>query len=43
MKPANPDMETAKRVDLDFTVKEPESFTHVDLKTPVGSKILKKQ
>ena len=36
-------MESAKRVDLDFTVQGPVPFTHIDVKNPVGSEILKKQ
>ena len=43
IEPARPDMETAKRVDLDFTVEGPAPFTHIDVKNPVGSEILKKQ
>lgn len=33
----------ARRVDLDYKVKGPGLLTHVDIKYPVGSKILKKQ
>jgi len=36
-------METAKRVDLDYKVQGPASFTHLDVKNPLGSEILKKQ
>lgn len=36
-------METARCVDLDFTVQGPAPFTHFDVKNPVGSEILKKQ
>jgi hypothetical protein len=36
-------METARRVDLDYTVQGPAPFTHFDVKNPVGSEILKKQ
>lgn len=43
IKPTRPDTETAKRVDLDFRVKGPAPFTHIDVKNPVGSEILKKQ
>lgn len=43
IKPTRPDMETARRVDLDFTVQGPAPFTHFDVKNPVGSEILKKQ
>lgn len=43
IEPARPDMESAKRVDLDFTVQGPAPFTHIDVKNPVGSEILKKQ
>ena len=43
IEPARPDMETAKCVDLDFIVQGPTPFTHIDVKNPVGSKILKKQ
>jgi len=42
-KPTRPDMETARRVDLDFKVQGPDPFTHVDVKNPVGSEVLKKQ
>ena len=41
--PARPDNKLAQRVDLDFIVDGPEPFTHVDVKTPVSSEILKKQ
>jgi hypothetical protein len=43
IKPTRPNMETAKRVDLDYTVQGPAPFTHFDVKNPVGSEILKKQ
>lgn len=43
IKPTRPDMETAKRVDLDYKVQGPAPFTHFDVKNPVGSEILKKQ
>ena len=43
IEPARPGMEAAKRVDLDFTVQGPAPFTHIDVKNPVGSEILKKQ
>ena len=43
IEPARPGMESAKRVDLDFTVQGPVPFTHIDVKNPVGSEILKKQ
>lgn len=43
IKPTRPDMETARRVDLDFIVQGPAPFTHFDVKNPVGSEILKKQ
>jgi hypothetical protein len=43
IKPTRPDMETARRVDLDYTVQGPAPFTHFDVKNPVGSEILKKQ
>lgn len=43
IKPTRPDMETARRVDLDFKVQGPAPFTHFDVKNPVGSEILKKQ
>ena len=43
IEPVRPDMESAKFVDLDFTVQGPTPFTHFDIKTPVGSEILKKQ
>ena len=43
IEPARPGMESAKRVDLDFTVQGPAPFTHIDIKNPVGSEILKKQ
>jgi hypothetical protein len=33
----------ARRVDLDYKVQGPGSWTHVDIKTPVGSEALKKQ
>ena len=36
-------MESARRLDLDFTVQGPIPFTHIDVKNPVGSEILKKQ
>ena len=36
-------METARRVDLDFIVQGPAPFTHFDVKSLVGSEILKKQ
>jgi hypothetical protein len=42
VEPARPDIESAKRVDLDFTVQGPGPSTHIDVKNPVGSKILKK-
>jgi hypothetical protein len=42
-KPTRPDMETARRVDLDYKVQGPAPFTHFDVKNPVGSEILKKQ
>ena len=41
--PTRPDMETARRVDLDCEVEGPAPFTHFDVKNPVGSEILKKQ
>lgn len=41
--PTRPDMETARRVDLDYEVEGPAPFTHFDVKNPVGSEILKKQ
>lgn len=41
--PTRPDMETARRVDLDYKVQGPAPFTYVDVKTPVGSEILKQQ
>jgi len=41
IEPARPDMETAKLVDLDFIVEGPAPFTHIDVKNPVGSEILK--
>ncbi len=43
IKPTRPDMETARRVDLDYEVEGPAPFTHFDVKNPVGSEILKKQ
>lgn len=43
IEPARPNMESAKRVDLDFTVQGPPPFRHIDIKNPVGSEILKKQ
>ena len=43
IKPTRPDMTTAKRVNLDYEVQGPAPFTHVDIKTPVGSDILMKQ
>ena len=43
IQPARPDMESARRVDLDFIVQGPIPFTHIDVKNPVGSEILKKQ
>ena len=43
IKPTRPDMETARRVDLDYKVQGPAPFTHFDVKNPVGSEILKKQ
>ena len=43
IKATRPDMETARRVDLDFTVQGPATFTHFDVKNLVGSEILKKQ
>ena len=42
-KPTRPDMETARRVNLDYKVQGPAPFTYFDVKNPVGSKILKKQ
>ena len=42
-KPIRPNMEIARRVDLDFTLQGPAPFTHIDVKNPVGSEILKKQ
>ena len=42
-KPTRPDMEKARRVDLDYNVQGPAPFTHVDVKNPVGSETLKKQ
>ena len=36
-------MEIAKRIDLDFIVEGPPPFTHIDVKTPMGSEILRKQ
>jgi hypothetical protein len=43
IKPTRPDMQIARRVDLDFTVQGPAPFTHFDVKNPVGSEILKNQ
>ena len=43
IEPTRPDMETARRVDLDFKVQGPAPYTHVDVKNPVGSDILQKQ
>ena len=43
IKPTRSDMETARRVDLDYKVQGPAPFTHFDVKNPVGSEILKKQ
>ena len=43
IQPARPGMESARRLDLDFTVQGPIPFTHIDVKNPVGSEILKKQ
>jgi hypothetical protein len=36
-------METARLVDLDFEVEGPPQFIHFDVKTPVGSEILRSQ
>ena len=41
--PTRSDMATARRVDLDYEVEGPSPFTHIDIKNPVGSEILKKQ
>ena len=43
IKPTRSDMETARRVDLDYKVQGPAPFTHFDVKNPVRSEILKKQ
>ena len=43
IKPSRPDGQTARKVDLDFLVEGPKPYTHIDIKTPVGSQILEKQ
>jgi hypothetical protein len=43
IKPTRPDMETVRRVDLDYKVQRPAPFKHFYLKNSVGSEILKKQ
>lgn len=43
IKPSRPDKKTAIRVDLDYKIQGPGRFTHVDVKNPVESEILKKQ
>ena len=43
IKPTRPAKSVTKTMDLDYEVSGPAPFTHVDIKTPVGSKILRKQ
>ncbi len=43
IEPTRPDKSVAKNVDLDYEVSGPAPFTHVDIKTPIGSEILRKQ
>lgn len=43
IEPTRPDTVTAKSVDLDYQILGPAPFTHLDIKTPVGSEILRKQ
>ena len=42
-KPTIPNMEKARRVDLDYDVQRPDTFTHFDIKNLVGSEILERQ
>lgn len=43
IQPRRPDVEVAKRVDLDMKTEGPGPWTHADLKHPIGSEMLRKQ